>query len=202
MIVNNFKKIKKFIEFHPQKKTVVWVWVAIRAKDNDEHIERTVKSYHIQSMEDFEKRQPEIIKLCREFHCRAYICVNPKPILNILFSLQSVVMQNIKNEVNGGSSMLLKGMLDSAIMKSGGDGDNKYWVIDVDTQDEDLINLAYNAIDNAGSGFDKNIVMKLPTAHGVHFITHPFDTRVLMHLDAPADLKKEGLTLLYACLKK
>lgn len=202
MIVNNFKKIKKFIEFNPQKKTVVWVWVCIRAKDNDEHIERTVKSYHIQSMEDFEKRQKEIIKLCREFNCRAYICVNPKPILNILFSLQSVVMQSIKNEINGGSSMLLKGMLDSAIMKSGGDGDTKYWVIDVDTQDEDLIASAYEAINNANSGFDKNIVLKLPTAHGVHFITHPFDTRVLMHLDAPADLKKEGLTLLYACLKK
>ena len=201
MIVNNFKKIKKFLEFNSQKKTVVWVWVCIRAKDNDEHIERTVKSYHIQSMEDFEKRQKEIIKLCREFHCRAYICVNPKPILNILFSLQSVVMQSIKNEINGGSSMLLKGMLDSAIMKSGSDGD-KYWVIDVDTQDEDLVALAYDAINKAGSGYDKNIVLKIPTAHGYHFITHPFDTRVMMHLDAPAEIKKEGLTLLYAYLKK
>ena len=101
--INNFKKVMKFLKFDPKKKTVIWVWVAIRAKDNAEHIERTVKSYHIQSLEEFEKRKKEIMKLCREFHCRAYVCINPKPILNILFSLQSIIMENIRNEVNGGT---------------------------------------------------------------------------------------------------
>lgn len=199
--VNNIEKIKKLLEFDPKKKTIIWVWVAIRAKDNDEHIERTVKSYHIQSLADFEKREQEIMDLCKQHNCRAYICVNPKPVLNVLFSLQSIVMENIRNEVNGGSSMLLKGMLDSAVMKSGGDG-AKLWVIDVDTMDDEEIAIAYNVIDNAQSGFDKNIIETIPTAHGCHFITHPFDTRVMNHMDVPAELKKEGLTLLYAYIKK
>lgn len=201
--INNFKAIKSFLEFDPKKKTIIWVWVCMRAKDNDEHIERTIKSYHIQSMEDFEKREQEIIELCKQHQCRAYICVNPKPILNVLFALQSIVMQNIKNEVNGGSSMLLKGMLDSAVMKSGSDKDNKYWVIDVDTQDPVEIQLAYNKINYAASGYPEgNIIKAVDTAHGCHFITHTFDTRVLNNIGVPAELKKEGLTLLYAYIKK
>lgn len=195
--INNFKKVGKFLKFDPKKKTVIWVWVAMRAKDNAEHIERTVKSYHIQSLEEFEKRKKEIMKLCREFHCRAYVCINPKPILNILFSLQSIVMENIKNELNGGSSMLLKGMLDSAVMKSGGDGD-KLWILDVDTKDAEEVIKIKKLVDTAQSGHKHNIVNILPTAHGYHIITHPFDTRVLNGTGVEA--KKEGLTLLYAYL--
>ena len=197
------KQIKSFLEFDSKKKTVIWVWICKRAKDNDEHIERTIKSFHIQSMTDFEKHEQEIMDLCKQHECRAYICVNPKPILNVLFSLQSIVMQNIKIEINGGSSMLLKGMLDSAVMKSGGDGNNKYWVIDVDTQDPMEIQIAYNAINSAQSGHPEgNIITTVDTAHGCHFITYTFDTRVMEHLDVPVELKKEGLTLLYAYIKK
>ena len=150
----------------------------------------------------FDYKKDEIIGLCQRYHCRAYICVNPKPVLNVLFSLQSIVMENIKNEVNGGSSTLLKGMLDSAIMKSGSNG-NKFWIIDVDTQDLDEIQLAYNKINNAKSDFTgKNIIATIDTAHGCHFITHTFDIRVMEHIGVPAELKKEGLTLLYAYLDK
>ena len=198
--INNFKKVAKFLKFDPNKKTVVWVWVAIRAKDNAEHIERTVKSYHIQSLEEFEKRKKEIMKLCREFHCRAYVCINPKPILNILFSLQSIVMENIRNEVNGGTSMLLKGMLDSAVMKSGGADGEKLWILDVDTTDKEEVARIINKVQYAPSGFTKNVVSTIPTAHGYHVITHPFDTRVLNGTGVEA--KKEGLTLLYAYLDK
>lgn len=203
--INNFDKLRQFLAKETtfvadNKKSIIWIWVVMRAKDNAEHKERTIKSYHIQSLEDFDYKKDEIIELCCRYHCRAYICVNPKPVLNVLFSLQSIVMENIKNEVNGGSSMLLKGMLDSAVMKSGSNG-NKFWIIDVDTFDEDAIARAYNAINNASSNFTgNNIIATIPTAHGMHFITHTFDTRVLTHFDAPTELKKEGLTLLYAYL--
>lgn len=200
--VNNFKQIKSLLEFAPKRKTIIWIWVCMRAKDNDERIERTIKSFHIQSMEDFDKREQEIIDLCKQYQCRAYICVNPKPVLNVLFALQSVVMENIKNEVNGGSSMLLKGMLDSAVMKSG-TGNEKLWVIDVDTQDPSEIQVAYDKINNAKSDFTgNNVIATVDTAHGCHFITHTFDTRVLNHMDVPAELKKEGLTLLYCYLNR
>ena len=200
--INNFDKLRQFLAEETtfaadNKKSIIWIWVVMRAKDNTEHKERTIKSYHIQSLDDFDYKKDEIIELCKRYHCRAYICVNPKPVLNVLFSLQSIVMENIKNEVNGGSSMLLKGMLDSAVMKSGSNG-NKFWVIDVDSEDDEEQTSIFNKVDNAQSGHDHNIIEQVKTVHGVHFITHPFDTRVLESTGVEA--KKEGLTLLYAYL--
>lgn len=200
--INNFDKLRQFLAEETtfaadNKKSIIWIWVVMRAKDNAEHKERTIKSYHIQSLDDFDYKKDEIIELCKRYHCRAYICVNPKPVLNVLFSLQSIVMENIKNEVNGGSSMLLKGMLDSAVMKSGSNG-NKFWIIDVDSEDDEEQTSIFNKVDNAQSGHDHNIIEKVKTVHGVHFITHPFDTRVLESTGVEA--KKEGLTLLYAYL--
>ena len=200
--INNFDKLRQFLAEETtfavdNKKSIIWIWVVMRAKDNAEHKERTIKSYHIQSLDDFDYKKDEIIELCKRYHCRAYICVNPKPVLNVLFSLQSIVMENIKNEVNGGSSMLLKGMLDSAVMKSGSNG-NKFWIIDVDSEDAEEQTSIFNKVDNAQSGHDHNIIEQVKTVHGVHFITHPFDTRVLESTGVEA--KKEGLTLLYAYL--
>ena len=200
--INNFDKLRQFLAEETtfaadNKKSIIWIWVVMRAKDNAEHKERTIKSYHIQSLDDFDYKKDEIIELCHRYHCRAYICVNPKPVLNVLFSLQSIVMENIKNEVNGGSSMLLKGMLDSAVMKSGSNG-NKFWIIDVDSEDVEEQTSIFNKVDNAQSGHDHNIIEQVKTVHGVHFITHPFDTRVLESTGVEA--KKEGLTLLYAYL--
>lgn len=200
--INNSDKLRQFLAEETtfaadNKKSIIWIWVVMRAKDNAEHKERTIKSYHIQSLDDFDYKKDEIIELCHRYHCRAYICVNPKPVLNVLFSLQSIVMENIKNEVNGGSSMLLKGMLDSAVMKSGSNG-NKFWIIDVDSEDDEEQSIIFNKVDNAQSGHDHNIIEQVKTVHGVHFITHPFDTRVLESTGVEA--KKEGLTLLYAYL--
>ena len=200
--INNFDKLRQFLAEETtfaadNKKSIIWIWVVMRAKDNAEHKERTIKSYHIQSLDDFDYKKDEIIELCKRYHCRAYICINPKPVLNVLFSLQSIVMENIKNEVNGGSSMLLKGMLDSAVMKSGSNG-NKFWIIDVDSEDAKEQTSIFNKVDNAQSGHDHNIIEQVKTVHGVHFITHPFDTRVLESTGVEA--KKEGLTLLYAYL--
>lgn len=201
---NNFDKLRQFLAKETtfvadNKKSIIWIWVVMRAKDNAEHKERTIKSYHIQSLDDFDYKKDEIIELCKRYHCRAYICVNPKPILNVLFSLQSIVMENIKNEVNGGSSMLLKGMLDSAIMKTGSNG-NKFWIIDVDSEDDEEQSIIFDKVNTAQSGHDHNIIELVKTVHGVHFITHPFDTRVLERTGVEA--KKEGLTLLYAYLDK
>ena len=202
--INNFDKLRQFLANETtfaadNKKSIIWIWVVMRAKDNAEHKERTIKSYHIQSLDDFDYKKDEIIELCKRYHCRAYICINPKPILNVLFSLQSIVMENIKNEVNGGSSMLLKGILDSAVMKSGSNG-NKFWIIDVDSEDDEEQISIFNKVDNAQSGHDHNIIERVKTVHGVHYITHPFDTRVLEGTGVEA--KKEGLTLLYAYLDK
>lgn len=88
-------------------------------------------------------------------------------------------------------------MIDSAVMKAGGDG-VKLWVVDLDDVSDNEVEVIAQCIDDSQSGFEKNIIAKIPTVHGYHFITHPFDTRKLGAIHPSVEVKKEGLTLLYA----
>ncbi len=199
MIVDNFDILTPFIRFGDNRENIILVLLLKRSKDGHKvsgpSKNRTIKSYHFQSLEQFEKQQDEIRALCNEFKCRAYICLNPKPVLNVLFSLQGQCIEHIREMVHGGQCVSLKGILDSAVAKSGGDV-NTWWVVDIDTNDIEEIAKYREIIDGARSGHDKNIIMTVDTAHGKHFITHPFDTRVLE--GSGIEIKKECLTLLYA----
>lgn len=204
IVVDNFELMKSLIKFNDQTKDIILVWVVKRNKDGNTEAKgnnknRTIKSYHLQSWEQFNNSKNEIIELCQKFNCRAYICVNPKPMVNVLFMLQNIVMENLRTQLNNGTSMLLKGMIDSAVMKSGTDGD-KLWVIDVDSTDSDVVQDAVSRVESGQSKYGKgcNVVNMVPTAHGFHIISHPFDTRVMEGSDF--EIKKDGLTLLYAYL--
>ena len=204
--VDNFENLKHLLNFNDETKNVILVWVVKRNKDGNTEAKgnnknRTIKSYHFQKLEQLEARREEIVELCRKFNCRAYICVNAKPMVNVLFKLQSIVMENLHNQISQGSCMLLKGMLDSAVMKAGTSGD-KYWVVDIDSKDEDYIRNVYEAVQSCRSKFLVNVVGLNSTAHGCHLITHPFDPRNLHDAYPEVEIKKEGLTLLYAYLNE
>lgn len=200
--VNNFGKISQFLNFDGN--SVYLVWLVMRNKDGNTEVKgnnknRTIKSYYFKDATHFESRREEIITLCKTFNCRAYICVNSKPIKNILYQLQNKLTETIFNCDNG-QNINFNGMIDHAIMKATCKAD-KYWVIDIDVQDPNYTLQIYNTINEARSSYDNdNVVSIMPTAHGVHLITHPFDTRVLNNFDI--DIKKEGLTLLYAYLNE
>lgn len=200
--INNFNGVIPYLNFADNLKSIVLVWVVKRNKDGNTEAKgnnknRTIKSYHFQSLEHFKEKEAEIIELCKEFNCRAYICMNPKPILNVLFTLQRIVIDHIKEVIHHDTKVSLKGMMDSAVMKSGSNGD-KLWVIDIDKKDLELVKQVAEVINSSRSGFDKNVIAVFPTVHGYHLITHPFDAINLTTTYKDVEIKKEGLTLLYA----
>lgn len=199
MIVDNFDKIIPLCRFDKDKQNIVLVWLVQRNKDghsvNGKNKNRTIKSYYFQSAEQLEHSREEIMSLCSEFHCRAYISLNPKPIINVLFTLQVLCIEHIRQMMVTKQGISLKGMLDSAVAKTGGDGD-KWWVIDVDTTSDSEVYKYRQLIENARSGHEYNIIATIPTLHGLHFITYPFDVRVLD--GTGIEVKKNCLTLLYA----
>ena len=90
--IDNFDAIIPHLEFAENLKSIILVWVVKRNKDGNTEAKgnnknRTIKSYHFQDLEHLKEKKEEIIALCKEFNCRAYICMNPKPVLNVLFSL-------------------------------------------------------------------------------------------------------------------
>lgn len=196
--VNNFEQIKSLLDF--DGKSIYLVWLVLRNKDGNTSAKgnnrnRTIKSYYFQDMKHFEEREQEIIDICKMFNCRAYICLNKKPLENVFFEIQDNLTDRIRQFIHGQITGI-NGMLDHAVMKAGTDG-NKRWIIDVDTLDENIINTFEEDINKARSSHDINVITRIPTAHGVHIVTHPFN---INDTGVSRDVKKEGLTLLYAYL--
>lgn len=174
--VNNFEQIKSLLDF--DGKSIYLVWLVLRNKDGNTSAKvnnrnRTIKSYYFQDMKHFEEREQEIIDICKMFNCRAYICLNKKPLENVFFEIQDNLTDRIRQFIHGQITGI-NGMLDHAVMKAGTDG-NKRWIIDVDTLDENIINIFEEDINKARSSHDINVITRIPTAHGVHIVTHPFN---------------------------
>jgi hypothetical protein len=202
--VNNFEQIKSLIEF--DGKSIYLVWLVLRNKDGNTKAKgnnrnRTIKSYYFQDLKHFEEREQEIIDICKMFNCRAYICLNKKPIENVLFEIQDNLTDRLR-ELMHGQIIGINGMLDHAVMKAGTDGD-KRWIVDIDADesglDEERIKHIEDDINTARSNFFKNVIARIPTAHGLHIVTYPFNTS---DTKIGRDVKKAGLTLLYANLNE
>ena len=210
MVVNNFEAIKNILKF--DGKSVYLVWLVMRNKDGNTQAKgnnrnRTIKSYYFLTKEQFEMRQEEIIKLCDLFNCRAYIGINKKPMNKVLFQLQNTLTDYMQ-QYFGGNEFIpnIHALVDSSVMKCGTEG-RRMWIVDIDTKDRNQIEAIVRIINSCRSSFDCNVINELQTAHGVHLITHPFEIPQYEKLinentdirEFP-EIKKEGLTLLYANL--
>ena len=210
MVVNNFEKIKNILNF--DGKSVYLVWLVMRNKDGNTQAKgnnrnRTIKSYYFLTKEQLEMRQEEIIKLCDLFNCRAYIGINKKPMNKVLFQLQNTLTDYMQ-QYFGGNEFIpnIHALVDSSVMKCGTEG-RRMWIVDIDTKDRNQIEAIVRIINSCRSSFDCNVINELQTAHGVHLITHPFEIPQYEKLinentdirEFP-EIKKEGLTLLYANL--
>jgi hypothetical protein len=123
--------------------------------------------------------------------------LNKKPLENVLFALQDNLTDRLRQMMHG-QIIGINGMLDHAVMTAGTNGD-KRWIVDIDTLDENIINLIEKDINNARSTYSQNVIARIPTAHGVHIVTHPFN---IVNTSIGRDIKREGLTLLYAYLEE
>ena len=210
MVVNNFEAIKNILNF--DGKSVYLVWLVMRNKDGNTQAKgnnrnRTIKSYYFLTKEQLEMRQEEIIKLCDLFNCRAYIGINKKPMNKVLFQLQNTLTDYMQ-QYFGGNEFIpnIHALVDSSVMKCGTEG-RRMWIVDIDTKDRNQIEAIVKIINFCRSGFACNVINELQTAHGVHLITHPFEIPQYEKLinentdirEFP-EIKKEGLTLLYANL--
>ena len=89
-------------------------------------------------------------------------------------------------------------------VNGGLDGKEKRWILDVDDMDvnDERFKKYCEIIESCESGYDKRIVVSIPTRSGIHIITHPFNSErfekkcIENGLDVP-EIKKNHITLLY-----
>lgn len=206
MIIDNFKRIEKFIEKNGCEEGEFYLLQIIhRSKDGltqfDENCEKshfsnkTIKSYYISSSEYLNKKKNEIVELCKTFNARAYF--NPT-----IHSYKQVALKSLAELAKMVSNEEYRHVLSLVDSSCGQMGSCKsgfsYWIVDIDTKDIDELNVIKSVIDQCEPIGEEKVVEIIPTVHGFHFISKPFNKKKFNDLyQKSIDIHTNNPTLVY-----
>jgi hypothetical protein len=193
-MINNIELIKPLLNFTDDGDFYM-LYVFKRKKDQpegerDNHQSvRTIKTYCVDSIEYLEKRYDEIKQLCEMFKARAYIHVQKQNHKDVSLEMMMSLAERIKN-----GQHIQKGLFDSVVgqIKT----NEKRWIVDLDTQDEDEVVRMTKVINITRPEGDK-VKCIIPTKNGYHFITDRFDVMQFSNVYPDVDIQKKNPTLLY-----
>lgn len=201
MIVNNFDIIKGLIDAGEDE--FYMLQIIHRSKDGATQFDqdgknfsnKTIKSYFISSAGYLEYKMKEIIALCELFNARAYINLNKK-------SKKQIALKSIENLAHCVAMEEYKGIMsvfESSCGQTGACDKNKTWIVDIDTKDVEEIADVVNAIDQCEPFGEQKIVTTIPTVHGFHLISRPFNKKKFRELYTKnIDIHDNNPTLLFA----
>lgn len=201
MTVDNTEQIKKLISGCGENEFYV-VQILHRGKDGRTQFEpegkkisvQTVKTYYVSSPEYLEYKMKEIRVLCEVFNARAYINLNRKSWKQINLKSLELIARDISNE----DYHSLKSLVDTACGQTGACDKNSLWIVDIDTKDMDEVHRIEDCVNKCSSRYDVNAVDIIPTLHGYHIISHPFNPLEFRKLyPENLDIHKNSPTLLY-----
>ncbi len=179
-------------------------------RDNHQSV-RTIKTYCIESIDHLERRYDEIKQLCEMFKSRAYIHVQKQNHFDVSLNMMVDLAQRIQNGQHN-----QKGLFDSVVgqIKT----QEKRWIVDIDTKDDDELLKIMNVINNECRPFltrseihthlsdgtvnvthdyVPKVIKVIPTKSGYHLITERFDVMEFAKKYPDIDIQKKNPTLLY-----
>ena len=202
MKVDNFDLIKKHIHTSEGGSEFYMLQIMRRTKDQvgyeGKRKQSIVKSYFISSPEYLESKRDEIVGLCEMFNARAYINLNKKSYKQVSLKALEILAGKIAHE----DYIANKTLFESACGQTGACDGLKTWIVDFDSKDLDELDRIKTIIDSIEpKGVDK-IVETVPTRHGYHLITRPFNKKAFYEMYNEAiDLHDNNPTILYVNLK-
>jgi hypothetical protein len=201
MKVDNFDLIKKHIHTSDDCNEFYMLQIMRRTKDQKGYDGKSkksvVKSYFVSSPEYLDSKRDEIIGLCEMFNARAYINLNKKSYKQVSLKALEILAGKIAHE-----DYAIKTLFESACGQTGACDDLKTWVVDFDSKDLDELESLKNIIDRIEpKGVDK-IIESVPTRHGYHLITRPFNKKEFYEMyNEKLDIHNNNPTLVYMNLK-
>lgn len=195
-MVNNTAKIGTMLSF-VDKDDFYFVQIFKRRKDNPD-LDRdqiVIDNFYIDSLEDYMKKIPHIIKVCDAENARAYLRVNKRNYNH----LAKHMLKRVVDIVFTDNCKALRNSFDSVAGEFHSDPDKK-WIIDVDWKDfgdgpmVELLSLIKRLQIEANR---EPMTEILPTKNGVHIITRPFNLMTFRGAEFKVDVHKDNPTLLY-----
>lgn len=198
-LVNNFNLFKEIMEFNNEDE-FYFVQILIRGKDghteqgvNGNNKNRLIKYYTIRSADELSKKEEEIKSICHALNARAYIHPTKRSFSEVADATLRVTTDMY---LSGKNVVGLKGAYSTACGKSFISNDKKF-VVDIDKEDENLIDIVNFIEIWCDPKAEAKFLYKVPTAHGVHIITKPFNTKLFSERYPDIDVHKNNPTLLY-----
>ena len=198
--VDNFELFKSVMTFNNEDE-FYFVQILIRGKDghtepgvNGNNKNRLIKFYTVKSVEHLERLKPEIISICNAVNARAYIHPTKRSFNEVADEcLRATTEMYLCRDNHVG----LKGVYSTACGKSYISKDKKF-VIDLDDEDVSKAAQIVEYIEFHCEPFGTvKYQYRVPTLHGIHIITSPFNTQKF-GLEFPnIDVHKNNPTLLY-----
>lgn len=198
-LVNNFNLFKEIMEFNSEDE-FYFVQILIRGKDghteqgvNGNNKNRLIKYYTIRSVDELSKKEEEIKSICHALNARAYIHPTKRSFSEVADTTLRVTTDMY---LSGKNVVGLKGAYSTACGKSFISNDKKF-VVDIDKEDENLVDIVNFIEIWCDPKAEAKFLYKVPTAHGVHIITKPFNTKLFSERYPDIDVHKNNPTLLY-----
>ena len=205
MTVNNFDLIRTLLKFE-DKDDFYFLQIIQRKKDGNivpsaNSGYRTIKTYYIRSIEDFERRRPAIIQLCEQNHARAYINLNVRNAKEVALTAAKAYIDLVREDRCEQGHRVY----DHACGVTPKAGIKKKWIVDVDELTKEQVDIICKKIckcrsaypmENLDSTIFDNIIAEIPTAHGIHIITHGFDVgrfKEILEQTTSVNLTKEQI---------
>lgn len=201
MIVDNFELIGRLLDGLAKEDLVFDLIILQRKKDVQEHkSSKIIYRKLIRSKESLLDKEFIIKTLCEHYKARAYINLSGKSREDVTKKLCTKSLEDVLYTHNYSPERILG----SAIGDTNGNKDYKLWVVDIDFDmrpDADSVNKTL--IENVRTKINScrpegnKIYASIPTRHGVHLITFPFDLQEFNKAGLGAEIKKDNPTLLY-----
>ena len=215
MGLDNSLKIREFLSFG--ENDFYFVQLIKRRKDNPDMSKdvKIIKSYYINSFDDYNNLIPKIIETCDRENCRAYIRLNKRNYNKLALKL---IAETAQLASNSNDLRSLPNLFDSVAGQFSSDPDKK-WIVDVDWKDlekmndyifknGDTIDLIYGASETAKIlstlqmlqiGARKEPMMELiRTKNGFHVVTRPFNLHIFAKQYPNIQVHKDNMTLIYS----
>ena len=200
MKVDNFDLIKKHIHSSDSNEFYM-LQIMRRTKDqkgyDGKHKQSIIKTYFISSVEYLDSKRDEIVGLCEMFNARAYINLNKKSYKQVSLKALEILAGKIAHEEYD-----IRSLFESACGQTGACDGQKTWIVDFDSKDLDELDRIKNIIDSIDPKGVSKIVETVPTRHGYHLITRPFNKKAFYEMyNESIDIHDNNPTLVFVNLK-
>ncbi len=197
-MIDNLSAIKKSLVFEDEDE-FYHLQILKRKKEHPDlgSNSHVIKTYYISSIEYLEKKWPEIKHLCDFHNARACINLNRRSFEKIAFHTLKKVADQIMNRDFRSTRKAYESVCGAYMAEP-----EKKWIIDIDSKDEAERSHSSAVLllcDPPGT----KVLYTLPTKHGYHQITKPFNVAQYQEYFKQQkkyvcpDIQKNNPTILY-----